>query len=33
MKGIMSKEELVCVYEREEGSGVRIKDLCENEGY
>lgn len=33
MKRIMSKEEFLSVYERQQVSGLTIKDFCENEAY
>lgn len=33
MKRIMSKEEFLSVYERQQASGLTIKDFCENEAY
>lgn len=33
MKRIMSKEEFLSVYERQQASGLTIKDFCENETY
>lgn len=33
MKRIMSKEEFLSVYERQQASGLTIKDFCENESY
>ena len=31
MQRIMSKEEFLSVYERQQASGLTIKDFCENE--
>ena len=33
MKRIMSKEEFLSVYERQQAGGLTIKDFCENEAY
>ena len=33
MKRIMSKEEFQSVYERQQSSGLTIRDFCENEAY
>lgn len=33
MKRIMSKEEFLSVYERQQSSGLTIRDFCENEAY
>ena len=33
MKRIMSKEEFLPVYERQQASGLTIRDFCENEAY
>lgn len=33
MKRIMSKEEFLAVYERQQFSGLTIRDFCENEAY
>lgn len=33
MKRIMSKEEFLAVYERQQSSGLSIRDFCENEAY
>ena len=33
MQRIMSKEEFLSVYERQQASGLTIKDFCENESY
>jgi len=33
MKQIMSKEEFLAVYERQQSSGLSIRDFCENEAY
>lgn len=33
MKRIMSKEEFLTVYERQQSSGWTIRDFCENESY
>lgn len=33
MKRIMGKEEFLSVYERQQASGLTIKDFCESEAY
>lgn len=33
MKRIMSKEEFLSVYEKQQSSGLTIRDFCENEAY